>query len=122
MARTYKDQPYQIRRAKANKKKPPKNWREITHWRLSNQYYRNLYEDWDEIDWWGRWQIREIHEAETFGNHDLWWHHWMRMESPPKWFRQQLNQNYRAKVKMRIKMEDYDNIDRPRRNANWLWW
>lgn len=121
MSRTWKDEPYQIRRARLNGKRPPKNWKELVSWR-SDAYYRKTVEGWDDLHYTEKRMYRDWYEDEVMGNHDLWWYSWMRLQAPPKWFRVQLNQNYRAKAKMRIKMEDYDNIDRPRRNANWLWW
>jgi len=45
-----------------------------------------------------------------------------RHEAPPKWFRQQRNQQYRAKVKQLIAHEKYDEITKPPRDIGWLWW
>lgn len=118
MSRTYKDAPYLVRRVRENKKKFRSefwdySWRGRPRRQIDESYeeWRASYNEWFEKN--------EEFEREYL-NDDRCWH--FILTTPPKWFRQSLNQQYRAKTKQMIRQGKEDILPLPKKNANWLWW
>ena len=118
MARTYKDQPYYIRKAREYKV------------RLKNDEYHTLARHGGE----GRIRYKKgvgIVENMSYGEwldyhdeifdgdfkHDRW-SSW----PVPSWFVNQRNREYRAKCKNEMRRGNYDTLPRPVKDAAWLWW
>lgn len=110
MSRTIKDMPYPIRHAKWQGRKVPKDWRSRWSWRapVPDEYM-------DAAD--GNWS-----HARDLWQNDLPVGRWDFYGEVPSDFRRDLNRAYRAKTNQMVREGRYDEIERPRRNAAWLYW
>ena len=102
MSRTLKDMPYPLRFA------------EERGIRLSAQEYDLLNTGYYMSDK-SRRAARKVLEEELDFSYPWLCH-------PPSWFRRDLNRTERAKANQKVRIGDYDGIERHRRNARWLWW
>lgn len=113
MSRTLNTEPHRIRKYHEKGKSAPK--------RINATRAYNRPDSWKHKDAWLEWEDIARNIDPLFDEEDKYLMYYIYSHCAPD-FRRDLNKSYRHKEHQKVREGKYDQTEKPRRNAAWLYW